>query len=279
MGETMGTMATLLVGGAVLIMAAVAFFTIWQMMKGLPAGRTRADWYVLLVFILMFFAGYVGYLVFITDEDSSAHELIAPAMFFTGAAFVALMTRAMVRTLQDVKRLVLLEAENITDTLTGLRNRRDFDRRWKAELGRARRFRLPLTLMMMDLDHFKRINDTHGHAAGDRVLATAGRLIAECLRTSDVAARYGGEEFAIIASHTRPEAAVTLAERIRELVEREARNAIGDLGGGGAITASIGIAGCDDGAKAGDDLFERADAALYAAKAGGRNRVVVAAES
>jgi diguanylate cyclase (GGDEF)-like protein len=271
--------STLLVGGAVLIMAAVALVTIWQLLHGLPEGHTRTDWYVLFVFILLFIFGYIAYLIDAGGNGGETRELIAPAMFFTGAAFVALMARAMLRTVQDVRRLGLLEAENITDTLTGLRNRRDFDRRWSAEQSRARRFALPLSLLMIDLDHFKRINDGYGHAAGDRVLAVAGHLIRSCLRESDVAARYGGEEFAVIASHTQPQAATTLAERIRALIERDARHTIEQLGSERAITVSIGIAGCDNAAAGSEGLFERADQALYAAKQGGRNRVVVAGEA
>ncbi len=267
--------ATSLVGAAVLIMALSAAATIWQLVAGLPAGRTRADWLVVLAFVVIFILGYLSYLVHFVDTHHEVADLIAPAMFFMGAAFVVLVSRVMLRTARDLSRVSVLETESITDALTGLHNRRDFDRRWEAELARARRFGLPLTLLIVDIDHFKHVNDTYGHAVGDQVLIAVSRLLCDCLRKSDVPVRYGGEEFAVIAPHTRPEAAVTLAERVRTTVERDACSALGTRSNDRGITVSIGIAGCDNATQGGEGIFEQADSALYAAKHEGRNRVVV----
>ena len=271
----MESVATLLIGAAVLVMTVAAAATLWQLISGLPASKMRTDWYVLLAFIVCFIAGYLYYLVREQDSFATAEDLIAPAMFFMGAAFVALVARIMLRTTRDLLRVSALEAETITDALTGVNNRRAFDQRWPAELARARRFRLPITLLIVDIDHFKSVNDSYGHATGDQVLIAVGRLIGESLRNCDVAARYGGEEFAVIATHTRPDAALKVAERMRAAVEAQARRALGASAAERSITVSIGVAGCDDASVDCKDLFERADAALYRAKESGRNRVEI----
>lgn len=273
----MESIATLLIGAAVLVMTVAAAATLWQLISGLPASKMRTDWYVLLAFILCFIAGHVFYLLRAREHIAEAEDLIVPAMFFMGAAFVALVARIMLRTTRDLLRVSALEAETITDALTGVHNRRAFDQRWAAEIARARRFNLPITLLLLDVDHFKGVNDTYGHAAGDQVLIAVARQISEHLRNCDVAARYGGEEFAVIATHTRPDGAVLVAERVRAAVEREARRALAEHAADRAVTVSIGVAGCETATKNCERLFERADAALFEAKRAGRNRVVLAA--
>lgn len=162
------------------------------------------------------------------------------------------------------------------DALTRLPNRHFFDERMVQELKRHQRYRIPLTLMIMDLDHFKRVNDTFGHQAGDMVLREIGRLLQEMLRSSDFAARYGGEEFVMLLSHTTEEQAWFLAERLRESIARQRFHFNGKFF---KITASIGIASLETGFSGQHvDLFAQADAALYRAKAGGRNMVCMAGE-
>lgn len=269
--------ATILVGSAVLIMAVAAAATLWQLVAGLPVGRMRADWYVLMAFIACFIVGYLYYLIGSRERYESAPDLIAPAMFFMGAAFVALVARIMLRTTRELLRISSLETESATDPLTGLKNRRAFDQCWKVELARAKRFGIPLSLLVIDIDHFKSVNDSYGHAIGDKVLIKVGQLICSCLRVSDVAARYGGEEFAVIAPHTAPNMASLVAERLRAAVQRDARHVLRQSGSEGSITVSIGVAGTSDVALSGERMFESADVALYEAKRSGRNRVVMAA--
>jgi diguanylate cyclase (GGDEF)-like protein/hemerythrin-like metal-binding protein len=134
------------------------------------------------------------------------------------------------------------------------------------ELARARRFRHPLSIVILDLDHFKRVNDQYGHPAGDQVLVATARLLSTRVRESDFVARWGGEEFAVIASVTDAAGAARLAEKLRALME------VTHLGPAGAVTGSFGVAEMrpDDTV---ESLLERADEALYAAKAGGRNQV------
>jgi diguanylate cyclase (GGDEF)-like protein len=161
------------------------------------------------------------------------------------------------------------EENALTDELTRLPNRRYMAQRFLQEMQRARRYHKGLAFVMMDLDHFKQVNDTYGHLAGDQALAELAKILLAAKRDSDVAARYGGEEFALILHETAAEGAMVLAERIRASVE--AATFPGDL----KLTISIGVAATDDESRF-TSLMERADEALYEAKEGGRNRVVLA---
>ncbi len=157
------------------------------------------------------------------------------------------------------------------DGLTRIHNRQSFDERLVDELARHQRYGNDLSLLLMDLDHFKRINDTHGHQAGDLVLKEVGVLLNETLRSTDFAARYGGEEFAVILPHTDEENAWNLADRLREKIARKRF-----VSGGVAfqVTASIGVASLSPGSLSRKvDLVRQADQALYLAKASGRNMV------
>jgi diguanylate cyclase (GGDEF)-like protein len=165
----------------------------------------------------------------------------------------------------------ILERLSTTDALTGLRNRRYVADVLALEVLRANRYGTALSLLMADLDHFKRVNDTHGHLAGDAVLTATAGIVMKFLRGIDVAGRYGGEEIVVVLPQTDLEGAVALAERVRGAVEENDC----DLGDGrrGSVTVSVGVAQLRRGAGVAD-LIAAADAALYAAKAAGRNRVV-----
>jgi two-component system cell cycle response regulator len=157
------------------------------------------------------------------------------------------------------------------DALTGVYNRRSLDQRMREEFAYALRHKSSLSFLLLDLDHFKRINDTFGHPAGDAVLRHVGELVPRYLRREDVAARYGGEEFAIVARSIGVEGARTLGERIRKRIA-EAPVTFGHQSI--PITGSIGIATLDERKRyaSADALLAAADQALYRAKEGGRNR-------
>ncbi len=160
----------------------------------------------------------------------------------------------------------------VRDALTRVYNRRHFVERLASEVAYSRRHRSPLSLLMVDIDHFKRINDGYGHPAGDYVLATLGQVLLAAVRAEDIVARYGGEEFAILCRGTPPMSALQLAERLRRAVEahafvyREKRI---------SVTLSVGIAMCADSPTAAQHLVAKADGALYEAKQTGRNRAVL----
>lgn len=170
----------------------------------------------------------------------------------------------------DAAQGALLEA-SIRDELTGLHNRRYLMTRFNEEFERARRKGTALGLLMMDIDHFKVVNDRYGHPAGDEVLRSVGQILASMLRDYDVGGRYGGEEFAVILAETTPANMVKLAERIREAIEqcKDHGNASGIH-----VTISIGVAVLKD-TDTIETLLQRADSALYRAKEAGRNRTVL----
>jgi two-component system cell cycle response regulator len=165
-----------------------------------------------------------------------------------------------------------LEALATTDPLTKLLNRRALLERLSREVDRAKRYESKLTLLLLDIDHFKRINDERGHLVGDGVLRQIGGLIEASVRTVDIAARYGGEEFVLILPETSQDGGIIFAERIRESIERYPFDASSDEPL--HLTASIGVATFPSPrVESTDDLFARADEALYRAKSGGRNQV------
>ncbi|MBB5203062.1 diguanylate cyclase (GGDEF)-like protein/PAS domain S-box-containing protein [Inhella inkyongensis] len=163
-----------------------------------------------------------------------------------------------------------LREQAIRDALTGLFNRRHFNELAEKELARSRRHGHPTALVMLDIDHFKRINDTHGHPAGDTVLQRVAELLRAQMRLEDTPARVGGEEFALLLPRTDAAAASVLAERVRCAV----REAEGLLPDGGRVTISLGVA-VTQGEHKLEALYAAADAQLYRAKQSGRDRVCV----
>jgi diguanylate cyclase (GGDEF)-like protein len=166
-----------------------------------------------------------------------------------------------------------LEELALRDPLTGLLNRRGFEERLSEEVGRAQRYGAELSLLLVDIDHFKRVNDTFGHSAGDVALNLVASLLAQQRRASDVVARYGGEEFAVLAPHTAREGALTLGQRLCAAVREHPFRIRGRLE---RLSVSVGVATLSvrvDGAQ--ELIFEAADRALYAAKREGRDRVLV----
>jgi diguanylate cyclase (GGDEF)-like protein len=159
------------------------------------------------------------------------------------------------------------------DTLTRAHNRRYLVERLASELAYTRRHKTPLALILFDIDHFKRVNDTYGHLAGDEVLREVAALVSRLIRTEDVFARYGGEEFVVLARGIEHDNAVRFAERIRTAVQRlEIAQEKGVL----QVTISAGVSSIGEIAEATrspDTLFHLADERLYRAKSGGRNRV------
>ncbi|MGE5576957.1 MAG: GGDEF domain-containing protein [Syntrophothermus sp.] len=152
----------------------------------------------------------------------------------------------------------------ITDEQTGLANRRLFEQRLQEEIQRAERYNRGLTLVMLDIDDFKLYNDTHGHLAGDKMLAAIAAVLKENVRSIDLAARYGGEEFALILPETDQGGAFTIMERVRQLVENSPAV---------EVTVSAGIATYPRDGVTREELIHSADQALYQAKAAGKNRI------
>ena len=177
-----------------------------------------------------------------------------------------LLARA--RTLLDFRAyLDTCEEDALTDHLTGLANRRRFERQLEREVARTERYEHPFSLLLLDIDNFKKLNDTFGHSAGDEALRCIGKALREGTRGIDLAARIGGEEFAVILVETKQEGGLEVAERLRESIKAMT------IPLAGHITASFGVAECPSHARNTRDLMGGADAALYEAKRAGRDRV------
>jgi diguanylate cyclase (GGDEF)-like protein len=205
------------------------------------------------------------------DQERVMDTSDAAQWIFTWTTFLLLLGLIALRGREDSRLRNQLHRLAVTDDLTGLSNRRAFRSSLASELARSARTQRPLCLLLLDLDHFKRVNDTFGHGAGDVVLATMGALLSSGMHRSgiDIPARVGGEEFAVILPETDEEGGTFAAERLRIEVMARAADIL--------TTVSIGVAA----SHAGDDpdsLLRLADRALYTAKALGRNCVSVASD-
>jgi diguanylate cyclase (GGDEF)-like protein len=195
-------------------------------------------------------AGALGYITDPTDLD-------------------LLLARA--RTLLDFKSyLDSCEEAAFTDHLTGLANRRRFERQLEREVERTDRYNHPFCLLMLDIDHFKEVNDTYGHDTGDEVITRIARVLTEGTRGIDLAARIGGEEFGIILTETKMASAAEVAERLRQAIKSL------EIRGIEPVTGSFGVAECPSCATSVRELLAAADVAMYKAKREGRDRVALA---
>jgi diguanylate cyclase (GGDEF)-like protein len=269
-----------IVNGILLVgigLISVSFSPIQHLIDQIPPGGLRRKWNDLRALVLFFIVGYASftYLYWLKKDDN--FNLIVPAVFFLAAVLILFVGMLALETATEIKETAALKYENITDHLIGIYNRRYLDRKIAEELPRASRYNLPLSMLLLDIDHFKTVNDTYGHQIGDQTLKSLGQVLFKKTRDTDIIARYGGEEIAVLALHTSITDAVDLAERLRKAVETaimvpadEAQNrpAI-------TITVSIGVTGLDQQTADHHVLIERADKALYKAKQGGRNRVIV----
>ncbi|MBI5557759.1 MAG: GGDEF domain-containing protein [Deltaproteobacteria bacterium] len=266
----------LVIGGTFIL--AIALFPVWKLTRQLPAGTARSWWKVLTALIVFFICGYSGYAYVNWWNSSSLSDLLVPGVFLGGAVFVLMVCSLSLKTVVDLKRVHVLEQENISDPLMGIFNRRYLDRRLKEELLRSQRYHLPLAILLLDVDRFKAINDTCGHQTGDLVLKKLGQLMLAIVRDIDIVARYGGEEVLVIMPNTSVTDAAASAERLRRIIEETpiATSEEEDCHQAVRITVSIGVAGLRSGQETGPgSLLADADSVLYQAKKEGRNRVAV----
>ncbi len=267
-------LALLLIGALFLVRALTP---ISHLILELPEGSIKGRWKVLSIFILFFIAGYFlfGYNLWLFGDECNHLSILTAITLFLGGIFAYLVGQLALQTATDVKNMAILQHESITDGLTNLRNRRYFDQRISEEVALSKRYKLPLTFMLLDVDHFKKINDTYGHKVGDEVLKNLSKVVLEVVRDSDIVARYGGEEIAIITPSTNKQEAELLAERLRGIVEKTTVSTISTTQEIIQVTVSIGICSLSAVITDKEALIEETDQALYLAKKYGRNRVVV----
>lgn len=243
----------------------------------LPLGSLRNKWYVMAGLIFIFITGYLGYVAMLWGRDLGWDGLLVPCILLFGAIFVWSTIALSLQTTIDLRRIDVLEGENVTDPLTKIYNRRYMDRRLEEEAARSKRYAHKLSILMLDIDHFKQINDTYGHQAGDTILHSFASMINSDLRDVDIVARYGGEEFLVICTSTDIHGASLVAERIRRLIESHQFQIFNNFGKSQIlkITASIGVSDFNMHIDSKDKMIHAADQALYQAKREGRNRVVI----
>ncbi|MGM9485301.1 GGDEF domain-containing protein [Roseateles sp. NT4] len=267
-GQFWPSLTLTLLASAVLNMpAAHAALRAWKEQRGFPLALLAGD--LLVSAVIEVARGLaVSPLIAQSRAELMAYNsigLLATIALLIGQA-LAMLLLLQDRALRQIERLVEI------DVLTGLLNRRGFDERLRRLLKRGAP-RPPL-LAVLDVDHFKRINDTHGHAVGDAVLSGVGARLHEALRPLDLAVRLGGEEFAVIWLNPEAGGEMRLGERLREVIGGQPFETVA---GALTITVSVGVAPAAGPDEAPEALFSRADAALYEAKRGGRDRVVLAA--
>lgn len=214
-------------------------------------------------------------IIFLTGKDSSAdeeHGLSLGAVDYITKPIRPLIVKARIKTHVTLKRQYdLLRAMATRDALTGLHNRHYLSDALKEKISYAMHHRLPLSLMIIDIDHFKRINDTYGHLVGDHVLTAVAQILLEHVRQEDIAARFGGEEFVIVLDNCSVHDACVKAEIIRQMIENLYPEGI-------RVSASFGVVQLSDHLDKPAKLLKHADTALYKAKESGRNKVVVCRE-
>lgn len=228
------------------------------------------------IMVLMFLR-ITGIYVFSDINDFYAPDFVQSMVYLMFIVFAVLWTFQYVilnnERLQQELQTAQIELEKLatTDFLTGLHNQRNFLKIGHNEIQRAKRFRHPLTLVMFDIDFFKQVNDTHGHAAGDLVLAEIAGLCRRNLRGIDVLGRLGGEEFAVMLPHTKISDASTVAEHLRSIIEDHETALPAEII---KVTASFGVCCLNGTDEELETVLKRADALLYQAKREGRNRVI-----
>ena len=201
-------------------------------------------------------------------EDSRRASEVGALGYITDPTDLDLLL-ARTRTLLEFKAyLDVCEEAAFTDHLTGLANRRRFERQLEREVNRTVRLGHPFSLLLLDIDNFKRLNDTHGHNAGDEAIRYIGKVLREGTRGIDLAARIGGEEFAVLLVETQLSRGLEVAERLRLAISNYS------IPGGDRLTASFGVAECPTSAQTSTEIMKAADILLYEAKGSGRDRVV-----
>jgi len=229
-------------------------------------GRVMTMLEVTLIAACFLFMGYLDY----GSDIISAATFTTLMANFSPFLLVAYVTSLLAEDIRHARRKFTVLSQ--TDELTGLLNMRAFSTLLDKQITTVERYSQPFTLMMIDVDGLKKVNDQFGHAAGTHLLKMVAGSISDCVRTSDVLARYGGDEFVILMPHTRSEAARIAAERIRAAIHESSF----DMNGKHiAASASIGIASYPESVDAAGDVLDKADVALYRSKQSGRDRVTV----
>lgn len=269
--------AETIVFAAVLLLMAV-LVPAGELVSRMPDGPARRRWRFAQPGILLLLVACSAYLVAFWEQHRTIEDLAAPVALLLAAVAVAALVRLSLRSIVEVRQASVPEHSGVTDALLGIYNRNYLEHRLAEEVARSRRYGAPLSVLLFDIDHFRRVNATWGREVGDRVLNFLGHLLLMGVRESDVVARYGGEEIVVIAPSTTSAQAVVLAERLRKDVEAENLQFGGEDGGPPLlqVTVSVGVAELGGAEEEWGPMVDRANEALGQAKRAGRNRVAAA---
>jgi len=255
-----------------------AIYLSYKLIAELPNDSFKKGWQIL-TYSIGFFIFSCWFVVFLlSQQKQDVVILFTSFVIFAASIYIYYVCYLSSRTLVSLKRIDVLEKEIVKDELMGIYNRRYIMSRLKEEFERYKRYQLPFSLLLIDIDHFKKVNDPYGHVVGDKFLIKLARLISKNLRPSDIFARYGGEEMAILLPNTWQTEAKIVAEKIRVIVEE--KNIDIDISNEVETlflncTISIGVSTSSKDLKKGNDIVQQADEALYLAKEEGRNLVVI----
>jgi diguanylate cyclase (GGDEF)-like protein len=254
-----------------------------QIQGRLAASLQRLTIYIVALLVIIILAIYLGVtlqrrvagvLGNMADDIERMHEKqrYDRKLSVTGDDELATLANAFNTLMSELnQRQQQLQEQARTDSLTGINNRRQFYRLGEPEIGRSHRYGRPLSLLILDVDHFKQVNDTYGHGIGDQLLIALASGLEQSLRSSDVPARFGGEEFVVLMPETSFDIAVEIAERLRVMATE--RTVVTPTGEKVSVTISIGVSSLQPEDTDLDQMIKRADRALYRAKEAGRNRV------
>jgi len=256
----------------------IAMYLSYKLIAELPNDSFKKGWKIL-TYSIVFFILSCWFVVFlISQQKQDIVNLFSSFVIFAASIYIYYVCYLSSRTLVSLKRIDVLEREIVKDELMGIYNRRYFMSRLKEEFERYKRYQLPFSLLLIDIDHFKKVNDTYGHVVGDKCLIQLAKLISKNIRPSDIFARYGGEEMAILLPNTWQTDAKNVADKVRVIIEE--KNIDIDISNGVETlflncTVSIGVSTTSKELVKGTDIVQQADEALYLAKAEGRNVVIV----
>ncbi|HIJ60667.1 MAG TPA: GGDEF domain-containing protein [Nitrospirae bacterium] len=277
-------MKTILLTILVLIGAVLQLISIWTVKKivnNIPIMKNH--WRVLGLFLIFFLLGYLTFAITLwTGHEYISGDTITSVIFFFGACFVLIITKMTKKSIKTLQEYTELQKDVITDPLMSIYNRRFIDKQIEHEFNLALRNKTIFSIALIDVDHFKSINDTYGHHIGDIVLKRLAKIFLESVRKSDFVGRYGGEEIILILPNTDKDGAFFLAEKMRALIEKTPIIKGDEKCRGKDLycTISVGISGfCKERHKDYRAIINDADAAMYNAKCSGRNKVSLACQT
>ncbi len=256
-------------------MLVVSAFTSQQLIKKLPMGKVRNSWQMLTYFIIGFIFAYAAYMLMLMTGQANLSSLVVPKLCFTAAAFILLLCFLTYQITRDIREAIAMDQASIIDPVLDIYNRRYFDRRIDEETQRSRRYKLPLSLILFEVDEFSNVVDQHGRLVGDVVLRKVSDFIMNTVRSSDIVARFDEHKIIVATTQTQDDMAEKLADRLRAEIEKLEiiRNSGEESAQALHVTVSGGVSCLLDSIKNGFELVDLAENALLQANKIGRNKV------